>query len=121
MNRWKLLQLILMGPAFAAATFLVGWLGVPLLACFWGWYDRIENRPALVGSVSAGIGWLIMLLWTSVNGPVLLLAQRTAAIWQVPTIAFLALTILFPMGLAWSAGIVGMTLRHGLSARAGSN
>ena len=112
MNRWMLLQIGLLGLAFSFATALFGWWAVPFLACFWGLYDRAENRPALIASFAAGFGWALLLVWTATQGPVLLLSSRASGTLGVPSVMLITLTLVFPMALAWGAGVVGVTARY---------
>jgi len=112
MNRWMLLQLAMLSLAFSLATALVGWWVVPLLACFWGVYDHAENRPALVASFAAGLGWALLLVWTATQGPLLLLSQRASGVMGVPSPTLIALTLMFPMALAWGGGVLGGTARY---------
>ena len=112
MNRWVLLQLGLLSLAFSLATALVGWWAVPLLACFWGVYDYAENRPALVASFAAGLGWALLLVWTATQGPVLLLSERASGVMGVPAVTLIFLTLMFPMALGWGAGVVGENARY---------
>ena len=111
MNRWVLLQLGMLSLAFSLATALFGWWGVPLLAFVWGMYDIAEDRPALIASFAAGLGWAILLVWTATQGPVLLLSERASGVLGVPSVTFMALTLMFPMALGWGAGVLGGTAR----------
>ena len=106
-----LLQIALLGLAFSLATALFGWWAVPLLACFWGVYDNAENRPGLIASFAAGLGWALLLVWTTTQGPVLLLSSRASGVMGVPSVMLFALTLMFPMALAWGAGVLGETAR----------
>jgi hypothetical protein len=111
MIRRMLLQIGILGLAFALATALFGWWAVPVLGCIWGVYEKSHSRPALAASIAAGLGWLFLLIWTAVNGPLLLLSERASGVMGVPSITLISLTLLYPMTLAWSAGIVGETTR----------
>jgi hypothetical protein len=112
MSRWSLLQIGLLGSAFALATVLFGWWGVPILAWFWGLYDKSENRPALIASAAAGLGWGFLLIWTATQGPVLGLSSRASGVLAVPSLTLILLTLMFPMILAWGAGVLGGTVRQ---------
>jgi hypothetical protein len=111
MNRWVLLRLGMLSVAFSLVTVLLGWWGVPLLAGVWGLYDNEANRPALVASFAGGLGWGMLLIWTATQGPLLHLAQRASGVMGVPSFTLFALTLMFPMALAWGAGVLGMTTR----------
>jgi hypothetical protein len=111
MARRMMLQIVFLGPAFALATALLGWWGVPVLGCLWGVYEKPIHRPSLAASLAAGLGWLLLLAWTAFSGPVLLLSERAAGVMGVPGATLIALTLLYPMTLAWSAGVLGETSR----------
>jgi len=112
MNRWMLLQIGMLSLAFSLATALFGWWAVPVLACFWGLYDKAANRPALVASLAAGLGWALLLVWTATQGPLLLLSSRASGVMGVPSVTLFALTLMFPMALGWGAGVLGGTGRY---------
>ena len=112
MIRRMLLQIVILGVTFSLATALFGWLAVPILGFFWGCYERTEARPAFVASIAAGVGWLLLLVWTGTSGPVLAAGVRNAGVLGVPTAAFAGLTLMFPMALAWGAAVVAETSRH---------
>ena len=109
MNRWVLLRLGMLSLAFSLITVLLGWWGVPILAGFWGLYDKTENRPALIASFSAGFGWGLLLVWTAVEGPMFFLSERASGVMGVPSFTLIALTLMFPMALGWGAGVLGET------------
>lgn len=122
MGRRILLQIGLLGVAFALATVLVGWRAVPILGCFWGSYEKPESRPSLSASLAAGLGWLLLLFWNAFSGPVLLLSARASGVMGVPSATLIALTILYPMALAWGAGVLGESARLlWVSRRSGSH
>jgi hypothetical protein len=112
MNRWTLLQISLLSLAYSLATVLLGWWAVPLVACVWGVYEKEELRPALIASVSAGLGWALLLAWTALSGPAMVLSERAAGVMGAPGITLIALTLLFPMALAWGAGVLGGIARY---------
>lgn len=107
-----LLQIGLLGLAFSFATAIFGWRAVPLLACTWGLYEKAGNRPALAASLSAGLAWALLLAWTAARGPMLLLSERASGVLAVPSLTLFALTLMFPMALAWGAGVLGETAKH---------
>ncbi len=119
MKRWVLPQVGLLSVAFALATTLIGWWAVPVLGCFWGFYESAERRTALVASVAAGLGWTLLLLWTAAMGPLPSLVQRVAGVMGVPSISLIGLTVMFPMALAWGAGVLGGTARLAWKRRRG--
>ena len=51
----------------------------------------------------AVLGWAALLGWTAWHAPVMPLAQRVGAVFQLPSWGLLALTLLFPALLAGAA------------------
>jgi hypothetical protein len=96
--------------AFAAATAIVGWWGVPVVGLVWGWWaSRWLPRPvpvALVGAASATGAWAALLWWTAFRGPLGRLAVLLGEIIGVPASLLIALTLLFAALLAGSASNV---------------
>lgn len=106
------IQVGLLGLAFSCATALFGWWAVPCLAAFWGLYDRPRNRPALIASAAAGLGWALILIWAATQGPLLQLSSRASEVLSAPGPTLMLLTLMLPMVLGWSAGALGGTVRH---------
>lgn len=107
MRTKMLLHMSALSVVFAIGTAFLGWWVVPAAACVWGFYDNSEHRPALEASLSAGLGWLILLVWTGTKGPVLELSDRVSGVMGVPSAALIGLTLVFPMALAWGAAVLG--------------
>jgi hypothetical protein len=106
-----IMQVGLLGIGFALATGLFGWWSVPLLGCLWGMFEEARSKPAVVAALAAGLGWLLLLIWDAVVGPLLLLSARASGVMGVPSATLIALTLLYPMALAWGAGIIGETMK----------
>ena len=106
------LQIVLLSVAFALATALFGWWAVPALGGVWGVVARDEERPALRVCFAAGLGWVLLLAWTATQGPIFELARRAAGVMGTPSVALFALTVMFPMVLAWGAAVVVGTLKR---------
>ena len=103
----RLAQILTLSVAFALATLVLGWWIVPALAFAWGVLARSDIKPGKAAALAAGLGWAWLLMWTAVTGPAGELARRAAGVLAIPTVVFVAVTMLFPMMLAWSAGVVG--------------
>jgi hypothetical protein len=112
MTRLTLLQIVLLSVAIALATTVVGWWAVPLMAVIWALVSKADERPALVASLAAGLGWVLLLIWTAGEGPIKVLASRAAGVMGVSVFTLVFLTVLFPMALAWSAALLGKFTRN---------
>jgi len=117
MTRLTLLQIVLLSVAVALATTVVGWWAVPLMAAIWGLVSRADERPALTASLAAGLGWGLLLIWTAGAGPIRVLASRAAGVMGISVLTLVALTVLFPMALAWSAALLGEVTRNAVDNR----
>lgn len=106
--------LLLLILAFAAASW-IGWWMVPLAALLWGTLRPPLPRPAATAALAAGsaaFGWLVAN--AVVGGAAFFrLNRRLADLLPVPTPVLLAVAVLVPALLAWSAAAVGAILRPG--------
>jgi hypothetical protein len=104
--------LLLLILAFAAASW-VGWWMVPFAAVLWGALRPLVRRPAATAALAAGTaaaGWLLV---TAVIGGAsfLRLNRRLAELLPVPAPVLLAMAVLVPALLAWSAAALGAIVR----------
>ncbi len=111
------IQVLMLSVGFSLATIGFGWWAVPLLAFAWGIVARDERKPGDVVALAAGLGWVWVLGWTAFAGPAGELARRASGVLGIPRFAFVAVTLVFPMLLAWGAGVVGAVVA---GARVGS-
>jgi hypothetical protein len=106
--------LLLLILAFAAASW-IGWWMVPIAALLWGALRPLVPRPAATAALAAGaaaLGWLVV---NAVIGGASFarLNRRLAELLPVPAPVLLAVAVLVPALLAWSAAAVGSILRPG--------
>jgi hypothetical protein len=106
--------LLLLILAFAAASW-IGWWMVPIAALLWGILRPPFPWPAATAALAAGtaaLGWLVV---NAVIGGVSFsrLNRRLAELLPVPAPVLLAVAVLVPALLAWSAAAVGAILRPG--------
>ena len=111
--------LLLLG-AFVLASW-VGWWAVPLVAGLWGALRPTFPRPILAATLAAALGWGIWLLVDLSADPAALgrLAERLGSVMQLPAVILIALTLLFPALLAWSAAALAGGLAGLLAPRPG--
>ncbi|HLE55757.1 MAG TPA: hypothetical protein VJB15_01605 [Rhodothermia bacterium] len=104
-------KFLLLTEAFAVGTFAMGWWAVPAVAFAWAVVVDSRSRPVFFATLCAMAGWGSVLLLDAARGPLDVVAQRFGGIIGFPPIVLIALTILFPALLAWSASSVGVGIR----------
>lgn len=97
--------LLVLATAFAAASWMVEWWIVPLLAAVLSVGMGRVATPVRI-AVGAGLGWAALLAVGAVRGPVVKLAAMLGAVLHAPAVVLVLLTVLFPVILAWSAAAV---------------
>ena len=107
------LKVLLLGSAFALGTLVLGWWAIPVLGAVWGLIGPNKKRAPVLSGISAGWGWVLLLLWTAWQGPLLTLAHRTAGVMGMGTVSILGITVAFSVVLAWAAAVVAAGLRPG--------
>jgi hypothetical protein len=111
----SIVKFVLITEAFAVATFALGWWIVAVLALVLGMTLDRTRGPVRYATLCAAAGWLSLLLLDAARGPLLDLASRFAGVMSVPTFALIALTLLFPALLAWSAASIGVAIKNSIS------
>jgi hypothetical protein len=107
----RLLQIVLLGAAFAITTVALGWLAVPVLGAVWGFIARSERRPAQAAAWGAALGWAGLLVWNAAVGEVGELARRAGGVFGLPSFGFLALTPAYALAMAWGAAVAAGAVR----------
>ena len=110
MNMRPFVKYVLLAEAFAVTTFGLGWWSVPLVAAAWGLVSR-SNRKALFAALAALGGWVTLLLLDVMRGPVTTMASQLGGVMHMPAFALYALTLIFPVLLAWCAASLVPTMR----------
>jgi hypothetical protein len=107
-SRWTWLRLILLGLAFAAGTYAVGWWAVPAIGALWGLMNPAGRRVALRSGGAAALAWAALLLVpAAVGAPVPSFGAALAASMQMPTWVLTVVELLFPFALGWAAATLG--------------
>ncbi len=104
-------KFLLLTEAFAVGTFAFGWWAVPVLALAWALLVS-SSRPVLFATICATAAWSGVLLLDAARGPLDVVAQRFGGVTGFPPIALIAVTILFPALLSWTASSVGLAIRR---------
>ena len=95
----------------AAATILLGWWAVPILACLGGLVLRPQAWDSARAALAAVVAWAAILAWTAATSPLAKLLHQLSSLMHLPGWALIAVTLVFPMLLAWSAWTLGREVR----------
>ena len=110
--------ILFVAAAMAALTWLLGWWGVLVGALVIGFVFRAEGGGGWRIAVAAAVAWAALLVIDAVSGPVGLVGATLAGVMRVPAVVLVAVTVLFPAMLAWSAGtVVAIALRLGTTGQ----
>jgi hypothetical protein len=107
----RIVKIVLLSELFAVGTYALGWWTVPVIALLWAFLTRDANR-AMFAALCAALGWTTLLLLDLARGPVLTMASRLGGVMGIPSMALLAVTLVFPALLAWSAAALAVNLRR---------
>jgi hypothetical protein len=105
---------VLVGAAFAVASFL-GWWAVPVAAAIYGAMTHRHRVGPLLAGVAGMLAWAALLAFGAWVGPLSNVASLVGGVLQVRPIAVYAATLAFPGLLAVSASLVARTLTRALA------
>jgi hypothetical protein len=103
----RFLSILLLAAALAVGTFVFGWWTVPVIALAWGLIAGRLPRAAGYAAIAAVLAWGALLALDAAGGRLFPLGALFGAIAHLPGAVFLALTLIFPAVLAWSAAALG--------------
>jgi hypothetical protein len=106
-KKQNLIGLVVVTIAIALGTWAIGWWSVPVIALIAG----LLNVRALVVGAGCAIAWALLLIVATMGASFGKLAAMLAGVMGLPAAALIAITILFPFILGWSAAAVGNALR----------
>jgi hypothetical protein len=111
----ELINWIVLILAFAAATMVLGWWGIPAVGALWGLIRKPPVfhrwRPA---AAAAAIAWAGLLAASLVEAFGVMVSQLDGAL-RLPALAVAALTLVFPAFLAGSAAELTYVARAAVS------
>jgi hypothetical protein len=107
----NLLRGIVAALLLAAATVLAGWWSVPLVAGLGGWVISPRKGDAWRVALAGAAAWGALLAWTAATGPLAKLLHQLSSLMHLPGWSLIAVTLVFPAGLAWSAWTLGREVR----------
>ncbi|MDX2191903.1 MAG: hypothetical protein NW201_01025 [Gemmatimonadales bacterium] len=93
--------LLAIGAASALGSAQAGWWAVPAVAAVSAIAARGTARPWLIGAATT-LGWLLLLSWDALRGPVGDVARLVGAIVPVGAGGMVLLTLGFAFALGWS-------------------
>lgn len=107
MTRHRLLGLIGVAVGAALGTWLIGWWAVLVVALAAG---LLLVTPIIAG-VGCAIAWALLLAAATLGASFGKLSTMLSGVMGLPAVVLIALTVLFPLILGWSAASVGNALR----------
>jgi hypothetical protein len=102
--------LAIVAAIIVAATWVLGWWGVPLVAAIVGAVLCTRRGIAGVTALAAVIAWSVLILVDGASGRFGALARAVAGTLTLPASVLLAVTLLFSALLAWSAAALGVEI-----------
>ncbi len=112
----ELINWIALVLAFAAATMVLGWWGVPAVGALWG---LIRNPPVIyrwrAAAAAAAIAWAGLLAVALVKDLGVVVGQLDGLL-RLPALAIAVLTVVFPAFLAGSAAELAYVVRTAVAA-----
>ena len=103
----KTICFALIALAAGVGTWTLGWWAVPIVALVAG----LLRCPALLTAAASATAWLAILGIDAAVGSVPRVAGVLAGIMGLPAVAILALTLVLPALLGWSAASLGDAAR----------
>lgn len=102
--------------AFALATWVLGWIAVPVVAVVFGALAT-RSRTPVESLTAATLAWLALLAVQAARGPVGDVARVLGGVVGVPPWVILLVTLLLAASLAWSGAVLGREIAR--AARTG--
>lgn len=107
-------RIALVAVACAAATVWLGWMSVPLVGFAFGLFGRRARARGTVAALGAALGWAAILAADAARGAdARAVAERVGGVFQLPGIAFIALTLVFAALLSGPAAVIGAAVVPG--------
>jgi hypothetical protein len=102
--------------AFALATWVLGWIAVPVVALVFG-AIATRRRTPVESLVAASLAWLALLGVQAIRGPVGDVARLLGRLVGVPPWVIVAITLLLAASLAWSGAVLGREIGRAARTR----
>ncbi|HEY2824783.1 MAG TPA: hypothetical protein VGI83_04490 [Gemmatimonadales bacterium] len=112
----RALRFVLLLIACAMATFVGGWWGLVVVGVAWGLLNPGERWTGVFAGVSGGASWILILAWTSTQGPVGAVANKAAAVMGFSPVVLYVATVFFGALACGSAAGLVASLGRGRAA-----
>ena len=96
------IRVIILAIVFAVATYLVGWICVPVVGAVYAIAIRKSSAPG-EAALAALLAWGALLARVAVVPAFTTLLARLGGIFPLPGVGVAVLTLVFAMALAWSS------------------
>lgn len=102
----RIVRLVLLASAFGLATWLAGWLAVPVVSATWGVMGWRQRGATSAAAVAAALAWGGLLALIVTRGDLVTFASRLGGAVGLPGPGVILVTLLFAAALAWSAAVL---------------
>ena len=96
------LRVIVLAIVFAVATYVAGWLSIPVIGAVFAIVVRKPSAPG-EAALAALLGWGALLARAALVPAFTTLLARLGGIFPIPGAGVLVLALVFAMALAWSS------------------
>lgn len=103
--------------AFGLATWVLGWIAVPMVAVVFGAIATRTRSPA-ESLIAAPLAWLALLAIQAARGPIGAIARVLGGVVGVPPWVIVLATLLLAATLAWSGAVLGREIGRAVRNRA---
>ncbi len=104
------------GVAMVAATWLLGWWTVPVLAAAYGFFRPPESGAASEAALGAVLGWGALLAWNATHPAFGRLSSAVGGALTIPTVVLMLIALAFAGLLAWAAARLATPQRRAVTA-----
>ncbi len=112
-----MIMVVIVALATAAATWLVGWWAVAVIALIAGFLYAEDPATPWRAAIGAALGWLLLLVIDMAAGPFGRLASALGGAMSVPWPALLIVTVLLAALMGWSAAAIAVEAWRGLGLK----
>ena len=96
------IRVIVLAIVFAVATFVAGWLSIPVIGAVFAIVVRKPSAPG-EAALAALLGWGALLARSALVPAFTTLLARLGGIFPIPGVGVVVLALVFAMALAWSS------------------